>query len=248
MDPIDKKMTVFRADFVLICTLALVTFPALNYAEPAEEEYNACLICHEFMGGGAGRPDADCVGSAHQWMGILCTYLHGGDTSLKVSHLEERTPQEMRALARKAMYSQDDFIARPGPVEMFEMCGQCHDEAVMVYRESVMGKAYLEKRGGPSCTRCHGAHRNYMPNVPKICSDCHKDLVGFDKIDAMNVTLSTIDRLYEIRLREASKKITAGGKNIFPEELDSFEIGFVTWGMILFLVIVAVVLYRTMER
>jgi hypothetical protein len=146
------------------------------------------------------------------------------------------------------MYSQEDFVSNPDPVEMFDMCEQCHDDAVSVYRESIMGRTYLEKKGGPSCTRCHGAHRNYMPDVPEICADCHKDIVGFDQIESMNVTLSTIDRLYEIRLEEASKKIVAVGKDIFPEELDSFEIGFVTWGMVLFLVIMSVILYRTMEK
>jgi hypothetical protein len=64
----------------------------------------------------------------------------------------------------------------------------------------------------------------------------------------MNVTASTIDRLYEIRLREASRKVIGGGEELFPEELDSFEIGFVTWGMILFLIVISVVLYRTMEK
>jgi hypothetical protein len=162
--------------------------------------------------------------------------------------LKGLTPAEIRALARKAMYEQEDFIPVPDQAEMFEMCGQCHDETVETYRESIMGKAYLERKGGPSCTRCHGAHRNVMPRVPDDCADCHKDLVGFDRIEAMNVTASTIDRLYEIRLREASKKLKGGAEDIFPEELDSFEIGFVTWGMVLFLVLISMVLYRTMEK
>jgi len=214
----------------------------------AREEPNACITCHEFMGGEVGRPAMEWMGSTHQSMGILCTYCHGGDETVDVGHLEGLSSEEIRAIARKAMYSQEGFVAKPGPEEMFEMCGQCHDESVTLYRESIMGKAYLEKRGGPSCTRCHGAHLNKMPNVPEICKDCHKDVLGFDKIQAMNVTTSTIDQLYDLRLEDASRKIVAVGKDIFPEELDSFEIGFVTWGMILFLVIMSVVLYRTMEK
>lgn len=214
----------------------------------AQEEYNACILCHEFMGGDVGRPVTEWMGSTHQSMGILCTYCHGGDENLEVDRLEDLNPVEIRDLAKKAMYDQEDFIAEPDPLQMFEICGQCHDDAVAVYRESIMGKAYIEKKGGPSCTRCHGAHRNFMPDVPEICEDCHKDILGFDQIESMNVTSSTIDRLYEIRLKLASEKIKGGGETIFPEELDAFEIGFVTWGMVLFLVIVAVILYRTMER
>jgi hypothetical protein len=214
----------------------------------AQEEYNACIACHEFMGGDVGKPVTEWMGSTHQSMGILCTYCHGGDESLEGDRLEDLTPVEIRDLSNKAMYDQEDFISEPDPLQMFEMCGQCHDDAVSIYRESIMGKAYIERKGGPSCTRCHGAHRNFMPDVPEICEDCHKDLLGFDQIESMNVTPATIDRLYEIRLRQASAKITGGGETIFPEELDAFEIGFVTWGMVLFLVIVAVILYRTMER
>ncbi len=241
-------MSSYRAEFLPICLLVLVMFPAPNCAEPAEEEYSACIVCHEFMGGEVARPVLEWMGSTHQSMEIFCVYCHGGDKSIRLGSLEKLSPKEIRSLARKAMYSQEDFVANPDPVAMFEICEQCHDEAVSVYRESIMGKTYLERKGGPSCTRCHGAHRNYMPDVPEICKDCHKDIVGFDRIESMNVTLSTIDRLYEIRLEEASKKIVAVGKDIFPEELDSFEIGFVTWGMILFLVIMSVVLYRTMEK
>jgi len=233
-----------------ILLLAAIVLSSLVAVRPlsAQDDYNACIVCHEFMGGDVGRPVTEWMGSTHQSMEILCVDCHGGDKNLKVSHLEELTPSEIRALSRKAMYEQDDFVAIPDPLQMFDMCGQCHDDGVSIYRESIMGKAYIEKKGGPSCTRCHGAHSNYMPDVPVICEDCHKDLLGFDQIESMNVTASTIDRLYEIRLDQASEKIKGGGGTIFPEELDAFEIGFVTWGMVLFLVIVSVILYRAMER
>ena len=240
-------MSCLRWKPLLFILSLFASIPANSAADP-QEGVNACIVCHEYMGGDVGKPVSEWMGSTHQSMGVLCTFCHGGNETLEVSGLEQMSPQEIRDLARKAMYDWDDFVAKPDPVEMFDMCGQCHDDAVTVYRESIMGKAYLEERGGPSCSRCHGPHRNYMPEVPEICGDCHKDLVGFDQIEAMNVTPSTIDLLYEIRLREASKKIKGRGEQIFPEELDSFEIGFVTWGMVLFLAIIAVVLYRTLER
>jgi len=236
----------------LVCLpLFLISLTLLSWASSTAQEnkgYIACIVCHEFMGGEVGKPVKEWMGSTHQSMGITCAYCHGGDETLKVSGLEKLSPQGIRALARKAMYSQEGFVAKPDPVQMLAMCGQCHEDAVNRYRESIMGQAFLEKRGGPSCTRCHGAHRNIMPEVPKVCSDCHKDVVGFDRIDAMNVTSSTIDQLYGIRLAEASRKIKGPGEKIFPEELESFEIGFVTWGMVLFLTIVAIVLYRKMEK
>lgn len=250
---LDRSRTLRRpsgSGSALIGLSILLTAILLPCSGARADEYNACLICHEFMGGDVGRPVQEWMGSTHQSMGIVCTDCHGGNQALKVSvdQLQGLSPTEIRQLARGAMYDQEDFVSVPDQTEMFEMCGQCHDETVEIYRESIMGNAYLERRGGPSCTRCHGAHRNALPQVPEVCADCHKDRVGFDQIEAMNVTASTIDRLYEIRLHEASRKLKGEGEDIFPEELDSFEIGFVTWGMILLLILISVVLYRTMER
>jgi len=63
-------------------------------------------------------------------------------------------------------------------------CGQCHETIFAEFRQSVHGKAYLEKnKDVPVCTDCHGAHTikgkasptssSYPTNIATMCLRCH---------------------------------------------------------------------------
>jgi len=131
------------------------------------------------------------------------------------------------------------------------MCATCHSASVDRYAGSIMGEAYLDDRGGPSCVACHGAHDNVMPAVPESCAGCHKDTTGFSRIDPMNVTEATLDELSRIRIRLAQEK-TKGPRPPFappfPEELDSYQIGLLSFGAVLVLFLMGCLVHATLER
>jgi 5-methylcytosine-specific restriction endonuclease McrA len=63
-------------------------------------------------------------------------------------------------------------------------CGQCHEAVFSEFRQSVHGKAYLEKnKDVPVCTDCHGAHTikgkdspesfSYPTRIATMCLRCH---------------------------------------------------------------------------
>lgn len=149
------------------------------------------------------------------------------------------------------MSKSQGFIGKPSGKAMFDVCSRCHPASVDRYARSIMGKAYLDNKGGPSCVTCHGAHRNAMPQVPQVCTQCHKDTSGFDRIDPMNVTESTVTALSGIRIKVAREKATGKGPPLlpeFPEDLDAFQIGFVAFGAVLVLFIIGYIVYKTLEK
>ena len=114
-----------------------------------------------------------------------------------------------------------------------------------------MGRAYLENKGGPSCIACHQAHRNSMPEVPRVCQSCHKDTAGFDQIDPMDVTSSTVNALSGIRIKLAQAKMIGKQPPFipeFPEDLDAFQIGFVAFGAVLILFVIGYIVYVVLEQ
>jgi DnaJ-class molecular chaperone len=61
-----------------------------------------------------------------------------------------------------------------------ETCGKCHIGVLVVYRESVHGKAAMEEHNpdAPVCADCHGEHRISTPSeaqIEAICSKCHAE-------------------------------------------------------------------------
>ncbi len=234
----------FRRLWIAIPLLLLAAVPAVL----AQEESENCIVCHEFLGGDRALPVIEWRGSTHQIEGVTCSACHGGNPDVPLGDLSRLNSEAFRELARKSMYENDDFVARPQGEAQFELCSNCHYESVETYKNSIMGRAYLEKKGGPACVQCHGAHYNVIPEVPKVCSDCHTDVTGYDQISAMNVTEKTIDELYEIRTHMALSKVRGEEVQIFPEELESFQIGFITIGIILLLLLIAMALYYALER
>jgi hypothetical protein len=217
----------------------------------AEQSLSACVICHEFLGAGLGRPVKDWKGSVHQQNGITCNLCHGGNVDIDVENIKQLSGEEFEEKRSQAMSKSQGFIGKPSGKELFAVCAQCHRASVDRYANSIMGKAYLDNKGGPSCVGCHHAHHNTMPEVPKVCESCHKETAGFDQIDPMDVTESTVKALSGIRIKLAQEK--AIGKQPpfipeFPEELDAFQIGFVAFGAVLVLFCIGYLVYVVLER
>jgi hypothetical protein len=238
-----------RSLSALAAILFLVALHAANTG--AQQQPSACITCHEFLGGSLAEPVAKWRGSVHQQNGITCDYCHGGNASVDLGDINRLSPGQFADMQGSAMSRARGFVGAPSGKALFDMCRQCHGASVDRYANSIMGKAYLENKGGPSCVLCHNAHRNTMPEVPKVCERCHKDTTGFDRIDPMNVTESTINELSGIRVRLAQEK-TAGRKPPlfpeFPEDLDSFQIGFVAFGAVVILLVIGYIVYVALER
>jgi hypothetical protein len=215
------------------------------------DQGGACVECHESLGGNLSKPVLEWKGSLHEQNDITCDLCHGGDPDVKVGDVTKLTPQERSEKQSLAMSKSSGFIGIPSGQAMFNVCSQCHTESVDRYAHSIMGKAYIDNKGGPSCATCHNAHNNTMPDVPGVCEDCHKDTSGFDQIDPMSVTEATVNNLSRIRIRLAEEK--ARGKEPeflpeFPEELGSFQIGFVAFGAVGVLFVIGYLIYIILEK
>lgn len=211
----------------------------------------ACIRCHEFMGGELARPVAEWTGSIHEQNGITCALCHGGNPDVPLGNIKELSPDEFADRQSRSMSRAHGFVAKPSGKAMFDMCARCHPASVDRYARSIMGKAYLDNTGGPSCTLCHNAHNNTMPQVPEVCTKCHKDTSGFDQIDPMNVTEATVTALSGIRIKLEQKKAVGDQPPFipeFPEDLEAFQIGFVAFGAVIGLFIFGYIIYRTIER
>lgn len=217
----------------------------------ADDSPSACVACHESLGGELARPVADWQGSIHHQNDITCDLCHGGDAGVEVGKVQQLSGAEFEAKKSAAMSKSQDFVGKPAGQAMFDMCAQCHPDSVSRYADSIMGKAYLNDKGGPSCVACHNAHNNIIPAVPKICSGCHKDSSGFAEIDPMNVTDSTIAQLSKIRIRLAGER-TQGPRPALapriPEELESYQIGLVAFGAVIVLFLIGCVLFAILEK
>jgi hypothetical protein len=194
-----------------------------------------------------GRPVAQWYGSVHQIQGITCDLCHGGNSDLKMGDLRGLAPEEIRTLSKRAMYSEPNFVGAPSGQAQFDLCANCHPESTKNYASSIMGQAFLLKKGGPSCAQCHGAHRNVIPQVPESCKGCHQDTTGFERLKAMNIGEEQVRELARIRIKIAGEKI-AGKGPLFQHNLESFETGMVSWGLVLLLFLAAAGLYRLVER
>ncbi len=233
---------------VLVWVAAFVLYGASGRAEPGP---SACVACHAFLGGELGRPVVEWDGSVHRQNGITCDLCHGGDASVDVGDVKSLGGQDFADRMSRAMSKDRGFIGKPSGKALFAMCGRCHRQSVDRYAKSIMGKAYLDLKGGPSCVTCHHAHRNTMPEVPGVCESCHKDTAGFDQIDPMDVTESTVNALSGIRIKIAQEKTT--GKKLpfipeFPSDLDAFQIGFFAFGAVIVLFVIGYIVYRVLEK
>jgi hypothetical protein len=227
--------------------LSFLFFLSVPRIFAAPETQNNCMQCHEFVGGEIGKPVSQWDGSIHQNQGITCDQCHGGNPDLKIGDLRKLTPQELQNWSKRAMYSASDFVGAPSGQAQFDLCATCHPDSVKTYAGSIMGQAYLRAKGGPSCTQCHGAHRNEIPPVPESCKSCHKNTTGFDRINAMDITGEQVRELARIRIQIGEEKV-AGRGSLFQRHLESFETGLIVWGMVLLLFLVAFGLYWVVER
>jgi hypothetical protein len=242
-----ESMKINRRVFVLGWAVVFVLYGASGRAELGP---SACVLCHEFMGGEPGRPVKEWKGSIHQQNGVTCDLCHGGDAGVDVGNVRSLGGEFENRMSR-SMSKDHGFIGKPAGKALFSMCARCHYQSVDRYAKSIMGKAYLDQKGGPSCVTCHQAHRNAMPEVPRICESCHKDTAGFDQIDPMDVTESTVNALSGIRIKIAQEK-TIGRKPPFipefPRELGSFQIGFFAFGAVLLLFVLGYFVYVALEK
>ncbi|MEJ2031886.1 MAG: cytochrome c3 family protein [Deltaproteobacteria bacterium] len=217
----------------------------------AAQTQSACIACHQALGGELARPVAKWQGSIHGQNGITCDLCHGGNAGVVVGKVEQLSGAEFAAKQSAAMSKAQGFIGKPSGQAMFDMCAQCHPDSVSRYAGSIMGKAYLDNKGGPSCVTCHHAHNNVIPAVPEVCSGCHKDTTGFAQIDPMNVTEATIARLAKIRIRLAGEKAQGTRPSLaphVPEELESYQIGLVAFGAVIVLFLIGCVVFAILEK
>ena len=222
-------------------------FPPLCSAV-STPEIESCVTCHRFQSDKLALPVVEWQSSTHQIEGITCSACHGGDPNVKLGELDKLSPEQFRSLVKQSMYDSPDFVGKPALQAQFDLCANCHADDVATYKNSIMGAAYLSQKGGPSCVQCHGAHYNKIPEVPASCKDCHADVTGYDQITAMDVSERTIDQLYEIRTQLALTQVHGKEVPWLPENLESYQIGLLTFGVIALLLIFALVLYRLLER
>ncbi len=220
-------------------------------AARAEQTQIACITCHEALGGYFAKPITEWKSSIHHQFGVTCDRCHGGNPKVKVGNVRQLSPTKFLAIQTAAMSKAYGFVGKPSGRTLFNMCAKCHAATVRMYSGSIMGKVYLQKKGGPSCVTCHHAHHNAIPAVPKVCEQCHKDTTGFTQIDPMNVTAATIVQLSKIRIRLAREK-TVGTRPAlapsFPGALGSYQIGLLAFAGILFLFLIGYVIYMILER
>lgn len=232
-----------------VCVLLLLA--GVTGEARAQQSSNACITCHTFLGGKLAKPVMEWKESVHHQNGITCNLCHGGNASINLSNIKRLSPEQFTAAQAKAMSAGHGFVAKPSGKRMFDVCGQCHSASVNRYEGSIMGKSYLANKGGPSCVACHGAHNNIIPAVPKVCESCHKDTTGFDKIDPMAVTESTLSKLSGIRIQLAEEKTRGERPGLipeFPQELGAFQIGFVAFGVVIVVYILGYFLYLALEK
>jgi cytochrome c2 len=237
--------------YVLIVFAAIVLFIYPLTVHAGQKKQNACVTCHEFLGGALAKPVLGWKGSIHQENAVTCDYCHGGNAGVSLGDLQQLSQQQFAAKQALAMSKSSGFIGIPVGKSMFDACRKCHRESVDRYANSIMGKVYLDNKGGPSCVTCHNAHRNIIPNVPKVCESCHKDTSGFDRIDPMNVTAVTVNTLSKIRIKLAERKARGDSPSLlpeFPEELGAFQIGFVAFGAVFVLFIIGYIIYIILEK
>ena len=149
----------------------------------ADQSSDACVTCHTYLGGELAKPVKEWQGSIHAQNDITCDLCHGGDATVEVGDPDKLSGSEFDDRQGRAMSKSNDFIGIPSGREMFDMCGQCHDESVTSYAGSIMGRAFLGGKGGPSCVACHnGTRATGKPadhiNTTNLCENCHSTTVS----------------------------------------------------------------------
>jgi len=232
-----------------VCWMVFLVLSAS--ATHAEQTQIACITCHEALYGKFSKPVTNWKGSIHSQHGITCDRCHGGNAKVVVGKVLQLSPTKFAAIKSAAMSTAHGFVGKPSGQALFNMCAQCHSATVRMFASSIMGKAYLNKKGGPSCVTCHHAHHNAIPAVPKVCAQCHHDTTGFTQIDPMNVTDATIMNLSKIRIRLAKEKTEGTRPPLAPGfsgELGSYQIGLLAFGGVIFLFLIGCVIYMILEK
>lgn len=217
----------------------------------AEAAHSACISCHRVLGGTLAMPVTHWQHSVHHLEKVACDSCHGGDATVTVENVFTLTGPQFAAIKAASMSQAKGFVGKPSGRVMFDVCARCHASMVTMYAESMMGKAYLQNQGGPSCTLCHHAHNNIMPAVPKVCVQCHKDTSGFTEINPMDVTPATITQLSRIRVRLAGQSIEGARPAVAPGfagELRAYEVGLMAFGGVLVLFLICYVVYVVLEK
>jgi hypothetical protein len=217
----------------------------------AERTPSACITCHKALGGTLAKPITEWQGSIHYQHDITCDGCHGGNAEVVVGNVLQLSGAEFGAIQSAAMSKAGGFVGKPSGQAMFNMCARCHSASVRMYGGSIMGSAYLQDKRGPSCVTCHQSHHNVIPAVPKTCSECHKDTTGFAQIDPMNVTDATIAQLSRIRIRLAGEKTQGARPSLAPRfagEMDSYQIGLLAFGGVIFLFLIGYTVYVILEK
>ncbi|MDR3569951.1 MAG: hypothetical protein P4L43_18165 [Syntrophobacteraceae bacterium] len=234
--------------WAVCCTVFLVLSGSPAHAQQGRI---ACITCHEALGGSLAKPITDWRGSIHYQHGITCDRCHGGNAKVEVGNVLQLSGPQFAAIQSGAMSKANGFVGKPSGKQLFAMCAKCHPASVGRYAGSVMGIAYLQKKGGPSCIACHQPHRNVIPEVPQVCSRCHKDTTGFTQIDPMNVTDASITQLSNIRIQLAREKTQGARPSLAPRfagEIGSFQVGLLAFGAIIFLFLIGYVVYAIFEK
>jgi Zn finger protein HypA/HybF involved in hydrogenase expression len=220
-------------------------------ASQAEQSQIACITCHESLFGPFKKPVTDWKGSIHAQHGVTCDRCHGGNPKVVVGKVLQLPPTQFAARKAAAMSPAHGFVGKPSGQALFNMCAKCHSPTVKMFASSIMGKAYLHKKGGPSCVTCHHAHHNVIPAVPKVCAQCHHDTTGFTQINPMNVTHATFVHLSRIRIRLAKEKTEGTRPAVAPRftgELGSYQIGLLAFGGVIFLFLIGCIIYMILEK
>jgi hypothetical protein len=217
----------------------------------AEQGPGACGTCHTLLGGQLARPITEWSASVHHQVGVTCESCHGGDAAVEVGNVMKLTPKEFEDRRSRSMSTAKGFVGKPSGKAMFAMCARCHANSVDRFASSIMGVAYLDGKGGPSCVTCHNAHNVVIPAVPKACEACHKDTTGYNRIDPMNVTEATVNELSTIRVGLAEEKVKGGKPRLapaFPEELDSYQIGLLAFAGVCVMLAISLLIYGALEK
>ncbi len=130
---------------ILVCASVFVLSGTKGRAEQGP---SACVACHTFLGGQLAQPVMEWKGSIHQQNGITCDRCHGGDASVDVGDVKSLGGQEFGDRMSRAMSTSHGFVGKPSGKGLFSMCSRCHSASVDRYARSIMGKAYLDQKGG----------------------------------------------------------------------------------------------------
>jgi nitrate/TMAO reductase-like tetraheme cytochrome c subunit len=159
------------AILLFCCAAPAVSAQGGARPEPAAEEIENCLGCHEDPGieiefaDGTRRSlrvDREAFASSVHGRKLRCSDCHPG--SVEIPHPERRWKDA------------DEFRAG-----LREACKSCHFANYTRYLDSVHYRVLSEKGPAPSCVDCHDSHAIAPPDRPRTrisdtCSACHSEI------------------------------------------------------------------------